>query len=564
MQNKERAARLWVILAGLGVGCGQMPPQQSQAGAEGPASSNSKPATRVSTQRSAVMGRVSFDGCSTTERAYITEALNIGRVMAQSETFRRCMLTEEQYLPCSQDRSRSLNDALFAARRANPIHIQCRQLPNAKGRVEPQYVYQPLHPYTERIQLGRKLLLERMARVPYRERIGTIGGIIWHELMHSHGYEHGRGDYCGPRRLDPESQQCQDLNKILWAAECGQIYTLWDYEEHSMPFVVQHCMGRAIDDGFDDIFEAERKVAVSTEERLLYYRLMGLGLITRPRELKEAIEAGAHSYRLRSSDARVCVDVPGGTPSAYPLQGFPCHRGANQQWQLIPLGSHGVMLRSKASGLCMDVPGFSHGDVQVQQYTCNGGANQRFTLQQTGESVRLRAQHSGRCIELRGSRLMQTSCTSRGFAMDTQLSEHDPQLSYLIVSESSSACLDVRGGVSTPIQIRHYNCRYTPWAEWRFESQGESSYRIRSASTGQCITRAENYHGLFRIVRQRPCDNSFGQTWLATRRADGSYRLSDPSGLECASIAPNSTWGWIRATYGCEDTPAQRWSINSM
>ena len=257
-----------------------------------------------------------------------------------------------------------------------------------------------------------------------------------------------------------------------------------------------------------------------------------------------------NAYRLRSTTNGQCIDVPGGTRSVSLVQGYPCHRGINQKWELRRYRSGSVVIRSQASGLCLDVPGGSHGTLAIQQYPCHGGINQRFRLRDRGRHLEIVAEHSLWCIRTVGSRLYQTRCNGEGFKLDTYLGHRR----YLIENVESRGWLQVPYATSAPVQIEHR--RPTPWSDlrnkWDVYWKNNFRYEFRNALTGQCLTRAERYGTVDYIVRQQPCLGTSNQSWLPVQRAAVAFELRNYYDYQGCIVSPGGkSHGWVRHDGNC-------------
>ncbi|HVE38812.1 MAG TPA: RICIN domain-containing protein, partial [Planctomycetota bacterium] len=71
------------------------------------------------------------------------------------------------------------------------------------------------------------------------------------------------------------------------------------------------------------------------------------------------------------------------------------HRGANQQWKILPVGDGSYYLLNVNSGQALNVAGASMSDgADVIQWPYGGEANSRWLLQPVGAGVRVKAARS--------------------------------------------------------------------------------------------------------------------------------------------------------------------------
>jgi hypothetical protein len=124
------------------------------------------------------------------------------------------------------------------------------------------------------------------------------------------------------------------------------------------------------------------------------------------------------SVRVKARHSGKCADVNGASTSdgAAIIQ-WPCHTGANQQWQFEDVGGY-FRLKANHSAKCMDLASQSSNDlVALVQATCGTGTSQQWTKEDMGGGYyRLRSRYSGKCADVTsastsdGTAIIQYTC----------------------------------------------------------------------------------------------------------------------------------------------------------
>ena len=126
--------------------------------------------------------------------------------------------------------------------------------------------------------------------------------------------------------------------------------------------------------------------------------------------------AGGTGFAAKHSGQ--CLDISGASRDngASVIQ-WDCHRGSNQQWNLVAVGNH-YQIVAKHSGRCLDVSGNSRRNgAQVIQWDCHGRNNQLWSLVVVGDYYQLVAKHSNKCLDVsggsgdNGARIIQWDCS---------------------------------------------------------------------------------------------------------------------------------------------------------
>lgn len=231
-------------------------------------------------------GARTFNYCDEAQQGFLHEALNIGRVVAETSEFRSCV-TSAPYVPCDDDSTTDVNVALRACQSPNPVEIDCRVPPDdAKWRGQTTWfdMHQPLHGSAESFKISKRLLDAQRSKPRARDRAADVARTIWHEAMHTHGFTHGSGS-----------------DTSTFAAQCGRPPS-WDPFTNAMPFIVGSCMQDTIAGKpgaatprpslVSARFQARWGRAPSQAEEDFYYNRMAAGGIRSSQELDQAIAFG--------------------------------------------------------------------------------------------------------------------------------------------------------------------------------------------------------------------------------------------------------------------------------
>lgn len=131
-------------------------------------------------------------------------------------------------------------------------------------------------------------------------------------------------------------------------------------------------------------------------------------------------------------------------------------------------------LRARHSGKCIDVPGASLGSgTALTQYTCGTGANQQWSSEDAGSGyARLKAGHSGMCMDLASQstanavRIVQATCSTR---TSQHWTKEDMGAGYFrLRSRYSGRCVDVNGAsANNGAELIQYTCSTGHNQQWQ-------------------------------------------------------------------------------------------------
>ncbi|MCA9564278.1 MAG: hypothetical protein KC561_12355, partial [Myxococcales bacterium] len=169
----------------------------------------------LSTAEQPLFGDIEWSAeCTEEDRTFVGEAFERGREAAMTETFEACILSrvDHEFMRC---RARSggvdptkingvtvnaseafARQVIQLARTTNDTRIAC-YTGNANGFVTGADQHSPFHNTDEVINLDWDQWRGQTASNPMR--FATVAGVIWHEVMHTHGFNHDRGsaEDCG-------------------------------------------------------------------------------------------------------------------------------------------------------------------------------------------------------------------------------------------------------------------------------------------------------------------------------------------------------------------------------
>ena len=560
------AVVLWVVYV---TGCGVEPADGSP---DESSSADTIVEAQVRQQRQAVFGFVEYDGCDSAQRGFLIEAMNLGRLAVKDPSFAACV-DRSEYVSCDDDGSPSKLVAITASRSANDVRINCRRLDDSRlGQVNWLDIEGPLHNDREIVKISKQWLdTYKAGPQSLQLRGAAIAGTIWHEIMHTHDFQHGNPKSCSEFGLgtsEADRQSCEWLKNLLAAAECQRDHGTWNWRTNTMPYIVARCLEDTVNEVVSKYYRRVYGGTPNPRDQAYFYSMIASGALRSPAQLYSLIRSGMHLHRLRATNTYQCVDVPGSSSAIQSVQGFGCHENANQQWQMLRFPNGTVQIRSRATGMCLDVPGFALGTVDVRQYPCNVGDNQRFRLLQKIGFLEIRAVHSNRCLRQSGSRIVHSTCAGEGFYTDTTLRTGDLRLRRTMMDDNRTTqivgCVEVPYVTSAPWQVRHDDCSGETKQTWRFNPRGNFRYHIRNLATNQCMTRAEKI-GDIRLIRQNICGTGH-QDWIARLRADGSFYLEDDTTWGCAQAISTAASGPTRFLPSCEYPPSEttKWAIEPL
>jgi len=159
--------------------------------------------------------------------------------------------------------------------------------------------------------------------------------------------------------------------------------------------------------------------------------------------------------------------------------------GSNQRWRLVADGDT-YRIVAGHSGKCLGVSGGSHANgAKVVQWACYGGDNQRWRLVPVGEDYRIVAKHSGKCLDVsraslqKGAEVVQWSYHGGSNQLWKLVPQGD---GYIILARHSGRSLEVLGDpVPTPMPPVEL-CQH-----WRLVQEGQY-YRIVAENSARCLS----------------------------------------------------------------------------
>jgi len=197
-------------------------------------------------------GDVSYSGsaCTSDRRQFHDEILKYGRVASASQAFEQCVtqkINDGVYRECNKDPGKGLPKAtqlelvLQVARSDNDLGIKCSGGSGNASTSLGKHNHSGVESFSwggwfasVHGQMSKPLCSEtsssdcRYAAHPWP--YSQAAGIVWHEVMHTHGYTHGANDQAGA---------------IVACGYSGD--ASWHYQVNTMPYIVGQCINEVID-----------------------------------------------------------------------------------------------------------------------------------------------------------------------------------------------------------------------------------------------------------------------------------------------------------------------------
>jgi hypothetical protein len=209
----------------------------SVAACAGPGSDSSvqEPATSAVSQP--LLGDTNFVGCERTEehdyKSALRHAMLLGRGYVGSERFAACIADKvaDDYVPCSVDGERRdpnpsdmVGSVLAIARGSHRTVITCADFPSdLAGLTHPEHQYDLGHQRAQQFDVSKAKI--EAAAESLEARTGNfvtgVSDIIWHESMHTHGFDHdGDGLNCEGQELLQSMPWIVGVRCLTSATEC--------------------------------------------------------------------------------------------------------------------------------------------------------------------------------------------------------------------------------------------------------------------------------------------------------------------------------------------------------
>jgi hypothetical protein len=204
----------------------------------------------TSTTEEELLGAVNFGGdCNAQKTAFLGTVARYGRTVAVTRAFEQCVertlisgtsAAGGRYRQCNGEPffgsaiATQVDMALDAARSGNDIMLNC----TGGGGNASAY----LGPYdrTDTETLNFSGWLDAVVGVPRSGAwpFSQAANIVWHEMMHQHGYDHGASYASDPAVVAAEN-----------AVHCGYAAsdTSYHYQANSMPYLIGNCTSAILD-----------------------------------------------------------------------------------------------------------------------------------------------------------------------------------------------------------------------------------------------------------------------------------------------------------------------------
>jgi hypothetical protein len=269
----------------------------------------------VGKQQAHLFGAAEINDCSSARKAFIQKSINIGKFFALTDEYKSCV--KANYISCDDDDNTSVTALVSATHSVNPVKIGCDDLGftlNAGGGgsgVMGSTGYWSQHGYDydgqETFDIDNTYAQMELDSTASGSFFGffSVAGTIWHEAMHTHGYEHGNSG------ADTASQQAIDN-----ADSCGRSSATWNWRKNSAPYDVGFCMvgaytqqgaigvdngdpGAAARKSIVDLYYNQAHKFLSASKRTDTFNRIGAGTLTSPAALK--LEAAGNSLYTQPS-----------------------------------------------------------------------------------------------------------------------------------------------------------------------------------------------------------------------------------------------------------------------
>lgn len=326
-----------------------------------------------------IFGASSFDNCLPSEEALMRDSVRLGKWLLTTPEFASCV-QNAGYGACDEDDVQTIPAAMAAAQSINDYEVTCDWLDDDV--LGSAYVDSWANAGTEEINVDIDYLTQQLALRPFSGQAG-VGMVLWHELMHQHGFEHGNSSAANPAVMSAENR-----------ATCGQSNT-WVWNQHSMPYLMGECfMDTAL-----GITNARLAASGYTGQLLndltrLIEISLSIGGIVNENQYASTQIAVAWRRKMRAQHSMKCMGVVGGSMADNALvQQTTCINNDNaQRWVAMPIqnnpanGDPRYVIMNVQSGKCLDRPwGNVANNTVLQQYTCHGLTPQQFRRRATGQ-----------------------------------------------------------------------------------------------------------------------------------------------------------------------------------
>lgn len=134
---------------------------------------------------------------------------------------------------------------------------------------------------------------------------------------------------------------------------------------------------------------------------------------------------------------------------------------------------------------------------------------------------------------------------------------------HRLKARHSGRCLDVAGvGTHNGANVQQWQCHDGDNQKWRFIPKGGNSYTIVALHSGRCLDVASPGRGNGDNVQQWDCHGGDNQLWNVVGDGRGSYRITARHSGRCLDVAGVATNDGANVhQWECHDGDNQKWII---
>jgi hypothetical protein len=259
------------------------------------------------------------------------------------------------------------------------------------------------------------------------------------------------------------------------------------------------------------------------------------------------------------------VDTGIDAPEVSHENGAPAIQGdlqgaGNQRWRFVPEGDSFKIVAGH-SGKCLEVSGGSHENgAAAVQWDCYGGDNQRWRLVPVGEDFRIVARHSGKCLDVSGAspesgaEIFQWDCHGGNNQLWKRVPQGDE---YTIIAKHSGRSMDVFAPPADDAQPEHPVGREQ---RWRLVPEGQY-YRIVAEHSDKCLDVSGVLPENGAAVIQWERNGGDNQLWSFVPEGDAFRIVAKHSGrcLDVSEASPSDGAAVIQ--WDCNGGENQLWKL---
>ena len=242
-----------------------------------------------------------------------------------------------------------------------------------------------------------------------------------------------------------------------------------------------------------------------------------------------------------------------------------------------PAQAQSTTVVAQHSGRCLDVrggPTATNDGARIEQWSCTGQANQSWTLKDMGAGrYEFIAAHSGKCMEVvgggtaNGAAIQQAGCTGAQHQLWTLKAGSSGN--YQIVSVPSGRCLDVTGGPTATadgVLTELWDCTGQANQAWALSVVPATAGQIVVQHSGQCldVRGGPSATATGALIEQWPCSGQNNQKWTARPVTATQHEFVAAHSGKCMEVVHGGTANGARIQQAdCNRSTRQLWSIKA-